>query len=262
MSLLQSRSKRFAAFVPNGESARHVAHTHQRFDARIPVVVGARASALPVGDAGPDGVTLRVRGAFTLGGVDARLTFRRHPPGEPGAGPGVDSDAPLLPPGERIPIPEHLVHSHCGGDPFVWIQFFDSGLHPLASEVCLGRCHEAPRHAECVFRVPASATVWLTAREYSDQHGPVLDYRAELNLLAGIRMRILFADDCDRYGGPLEAREAADVDVLAPGTCTASQTSQIAADAGGTTWITLGFRERNGTRVADEINVGRCVRFV
>lgn len=85
------------------------------------------------------GPFITVEGEIALGGLQAQLIFQNNVKGTHRTVQTVGATAVLLPAGGTITIPKQPVLGGVGGNPWIYLQFFNDDGN-LTPEILLGRC--------------------------------------------------------------------------------------------------------------------------
>jgi hypothetical protein len=200
------------------------------------------------------GPQITIDGAITLGGLSANLIFENNAKGT-----HTDvvttwaTNIALVPLNTPIVIPKQPVLGGVGGNPYIYLQFFDSKGNALTDEMLLGRCVQGfSLGADFLNEVIGATTV--SAAGCDNHPGPVITMGGQI-VLSGLKARIIFRNNAK---GTHSAQTYTDVDIIVDGTAITIPKSPSQGGAGGNPLILLQFLPGNGTPITDPIMLGRC----
>lgn len=236
-------------------------------------VVGARADqTLPlackmpvhvlcnINESGCDnspGPQITIDGAITLGGIGANLIFENNLKGtHTTLVPTWATNIALVPLGSAIVIPKQPVLGGVGGNPHIYMQFFDAKGNALTEEMYLGRCVQGlTLGGDFLNDVVGSTTVHSDG--CNNHPGPVITMGGEI-VLSGLKARIIFRNNVK---GTQTAETYSDVDIIIDGTPVTVPKSPHQGGSGGNPWILLQFLQGDTTPIGDPVMLGRCNRI-
>jgi hypothetical protein len=206
------------------------------------------------------GPYITLEGALILSGLEAQLIFRNND--NPVGGPHENVESfvrtVVVSTGETIVIPKQPVQGGVGGNPFIWIQFFDSNNNALTSEIFLGRCVQGLSEVSADFGIPSMATALVSA-ECSNSPGPYITLDGEL-VLGGINAKLIFRNNDNPVGGPHENVQSLDVTIMPSGISIKFPKQPVQGGVGGNPFIWIQFLDGSGKPLTGEIYLGRCVQ--
>jgi hypothetical protein len=238
---------------------------HAFSEGRLQGAVKARANAVVRVQYQPRdrsaGDRLRVGGLVSLRGPQATLSFRQ---GDAGAidesVPPVAQDLELLPPGTSIPIPERVIPLDESASPLLWLSFGDFDQASLSDTTHVGRAPRRPLHVDALFELPALTTTWITVRGIS-RSGPELLLRGELQLSAGLVLRLELAASGDRNGDPGDQAATHYIPVAARGCAVGFAEHSVAPEVRGQPLVSMALKDWGGHEAGAETPVGWLARI-
>jgi hypothetical protein len=158
-----------------------------------------------------------------------------------------------MPLGAPITIPKQPVLGGVGGNPYIWIQFYNSQNQPLTDEIFLGRCVQGlTLNNDFLNDVVGSTTI--SSDGCSNHPGPVITFGGNLTL-SGLKARFIFRNNVK---GTHTAEAFSDVDIIINGTPLTIPKQPVQGGAGGNPLILLQFQQTDGTDIGAPIMLGRC----
>jgi hypothetical protein len=204
------------------------------------------------------GPTITLEGELTLGGVKGRLIFRNNEQGTHERVEDVTVDLTILEDGETIQFAKQPPQGGVGGNPHIFIQFYDEDWKSVSKPVYLGRCVQGLSGASLLFAAFADADVDISG-SCSNSPGPYITLSGELGF-GGINAKLIFANS--RKLSPHVRAEAVEVGFnLVPGDVLTFAKQPPLGGVGGNPRIYFQFLSESGKALSDEIFVGRCVQL-
>lgn len=200
------------------------------------------------------GPTITIDGAISIGGLGANLILQNNLKGTKAATfTQWATNVSLVPLGGKITIPKQPVLGGVGGNPYIYMQFYDAKGNALSEEAFLGRCVQGlALGADFLNDVIGSTTV------HSDgclnHPGPVITMSGEI-ILSGLKARLIFRNNVK---GTHTAETYSDVDIIIDGTPLVIPKQPSQGGAGGNPLILLQFLQGDGTPINDPVLLGRC----
>lgn len=205
------------------------------------------------------GPFVTLNGELTLGGLGARLIFRNNEQGTHEHVEDVNVDVSILEAGEKITIAKQPPQGGVGGNPHIFLQFFDGDWKALGKPKYLGRCVQGLKAAAQLFALPTDATVVL-AGECSNSPGPFITLTGELTL-GGLNGKLIFSNTKKLAPHVTDAQVEVKFQILAPGESITFAKQPPLDGAGGNPRVYLQFLDGEGDAIGDEIYLGRCVQL-
>jgi hypothetical protein len=205
------------------------------------------------------GPFVTLNGELTLGGLGARLIFRNNEQGTHEHEEDVNVDITILEAGRKITLAKQPPEGGVGGNPHIFLQFYDGDWKALGKPKYLGRCVQGLKGAAQLFTLPTDATVVL-AGECSNSGGPNITLTGELTL-GGLNGKLIFSNS--KKLGPHVADAPVEVKftILAPGESITFAKQPPLDGAGGNPRVYLQFLDGEGDAIGNELYVGRCVQL-
>jgi hypothetical protein len=202
------------------------------------------------------GPMISLRAALVLSSFEARVSFRSSP-GTRHGDEHTTGRVTLVPPGERIVRAPHWTRG-IPGQNRISLAVLDRDARLLAPELDAGECVGGTTTLELPFLMSVSAVLWMAARAWSDQHGPLIRFSGEIVSLRGVTLRIGF----HRSRKPLEGTGVGitEFPLVRPGMTFYSHEKILEAGSPGNPWVSVQFVAEGGRDIDREQLVGRCVR--
>ena len=141
------------------------------------------------------GPFITLSGDVTLGGLGGRLIFRTNPKGTHQRSEDVTVDVPLLAPGETLHFAKQPSRGGVGGNPYVFVQFFDGAWSPLSSPILLGRCVQGLKPGALLFKELADVALdAVVTGDCSNSPGPEISLEGGI-ALGAINAKLIFTNN-------------------------------------------------------------------
>jgi len=250
-----------APLGPNAaETAKTVATIPGQVHANIPIAAHLDASASADGCENNPGPFITLSGDLTLGGINARLIFRNNVIGTHERTEDVTQDVVILNQGQVIRFAKQPPQGGVGGNPYIWIEFFDGSWNSISGPTFLGRCVQGLRTTNLDLGLLSGADVQVASSGDCDNSpGPQITLNGEISL-GGLNARLYFTNNAK---GTHLHEEATQVDlVILP----AGQSIKFAKQpprggVGGNPRIYFQFTTPSGQALSGEFYLGRCVQM-
>jgi hypothetical protein len=199
-------------------------------------------------------------GLATTAGFGVRTIFRNNMKGTHEHIEEALVDATLQPAGSEIVIPKQPVRGGVGGNPFIWVQFYDEDGNPVSGEIFIGRCVQGYTF-KMSQNMSASAvgTSKYKVEGCANSPGPNITFDASLSM-AGLNAKLIFRNNDNKVGGPHEAQATLsdNLEVIPSGISWTFPKQPVLGGVGGNPWIWTQFLNGHARAVSDEILLGRC----
>jgi len=219
----------------------------------------AVAKATAAGCENNPGPFITLTGELTLGGLGARLIFRNNEQGTHEYVEDVTVDVTLLEAGEKLRFAKQPPEGGVGGNPHIFLQFYDGDWKPLSTPKYLGRCVQGLKAASLLFPMPTDLTAVLGG-DCSNSPGPFISLSGELTL-GGLNAKLIFSNTKKLAPHVTDAQVEVKFTILAPGETIDFAKQPPLGGVGGNPRIYLQFTNDQGKAVGDEIYIGRCVQL-
>ncbi len=197
------------------------------------------------------GPFITLEGVIELGGLEAQLIFQNNVKGTHQNIQTISTSVVLLPAGQSITIPKQPVLGGVGGNPWIYIQFFNA-QGDLSPEILLGRCVQGLTVSEMVLDQALVSTL-VTATDCSNNPGPWITLEGDITL-SGLKVRIIFKNNVK---GTHTNVQTAEVELMPPGLEVVIPKQPSRGGVGGNPWIWLQFLSE-GAPIGDPYFLGRC----
>lgn len=206
------------------------------------------------------GPTITLEGGLILGGLNVDFIFRNninkdvHVRTE-----SVTVNASLIPKDSRIQIPKQPVRGGTGGNPFIWVQFIDGKGNAVSKEIFLGRCVQGLFNVDKALGTLTSTMLNVLVEGCENSPGPYITFDGSFTFKQGLSVQFIFRNNDNPVGGPHEAIVKSDAIMLIPPDVSITFPKQpVRGGVGGNPWISVQFRNGDGTAIGGEVLLGRC----
>jgi hypothetical protein len=199
------------------------------------------------------GPKITLDGVIVLGGLQVEMVFENNLKGTHQAVVTFSTNVVLVPLNSPIVIPKQPVQGGVGGNPHIWIQFYNSHNQALTSEIYLGRCVQGLTLNNDFLNDVVGATT-VSSDGCANHPGPVITFGGNLTL-SGLKARFIFRNNLQ---GTHTAEAKSDVDIVINGTPVTIPKQPVQGGAGGNPLIFLQFQQGDGTDIGDPNFLGRC----
>ena len=231
----------------------NLCYADQLVSVRYSMPVHVTANVNETGCNNNPGPTITLDGVVVLGGLQVEMIFENNLKGTHQTVVTFSTNVMLVPLGSPISIPKQPVLGGVGGNPYIWIQFYDSNNKALTGEIFLGRCVQGLTLNNDFLNDVVGATT-VSSDGCANHPGPVITFGGNLTL-SGLKARFIFRNNVI---GTHAAQATADVDILINGTPVTVPKQPVQGGAGGNPLILLQFEQTDGTEIGDPIMLGRC----
>jgi hypothetical protein len=201
------------------------------------------------------GPQVTLDGAIALGGLQVELIFQNNVIGTHQTVVTFDKTVVLVPLGDEIVIPKQPVLGGVGGNPYIWLQFYNAQGN-LTDPIFLGRCVQGLSVGQDFLNSALIGTL-ITASDCSNNPGPTITFSGALNL-SGLSARFIFSNNVK---GTHTATATADVTIIPDGTSIQIPKQPVDGGSGGNPLIWIQFRQGDGTAIGHPLFLGRCVQL-
>jgi hypothetical protein len=198
------------------------------------------------------GPQITVDGDIALGGVQLKLILANNVKGTHQTVVTLDTNIVLISLGQKIVIPKQPVLGGVGGNPYIWIQFYNKDGN-LTDPVFLGRCVQG-------LKVPGNflndtiAALLISALGCENNPGPYIYIGGGISL-SGLKARLLFSNNLK---GTHTADASVSVDIIPDGTVLTIPKQPVLGGSGGNPLIWVQLLQGDGTPINDPQFLGRC----
>jgi hypothetical protein len=198
------------------------------------------------------GPYVTIDGTIALGGLKMQLTFANNVKGTHTTVVTLQTNITLIDLGEKITIPKQPVRGGVGGNPLIWIQYFNKD-GDLSDEIFLGRCVQGLK-LQNNFLNPSTAAALIRAAGCENNPGPYITIGGGLNL-SGLNARIIFRNNVK---GTHTAESTANVTIVGNGTLVKIPKQPVLGGSGGNPLVWVQFLQSDGTPIGQPQFLGRC----
>lgn len=204
------------------------------------------------------GPYITLSGEMALSGINGRLVFKNNEKGTHTRTEDRIVDVVLVPEGESIKFNKQPSSGGVGGNPWIYLQFFDGNWNPISEETLLGRCVQGLNLMNFNFNMPADASVDISG-SCSNSPGPYVNLDGELKL-SGLNAKLIFRNN---EKGTHEHEEETSVDLViipAGETITFAKQPPLGG-VGGNPLVYFQFTDANGSPLSNQFSLGRCTQL-
>jgi len=201
------------------------------------------------------GPQITLEGTIALGGLQVQLLFENNVKGTHQTVVTFEKTVELVPVGQEIVIPKQPVLGGVGGNPYIWLQFYNAN-GDLGAPIFLGRCVQGLSIGQDFLNSALIASL-VTASDCSNNPGPTITFSGGLNL-SGLNARFIFSNNVK---GTHTAYATADVTIIPEGTSVQIPKQPVDGGSGGNPLIFIQFLQGDGTPIGDQLFLGRCVQI-
>jgi len=227
--------------------------------ARLPIAGHLDASASAEGCTNNPGPYITLTGELTLGGLNGRLIFRNNVRGTHERIEEATVDIVVLEQGEVIRFAKQPSRGGVGGNPYIWIQFYDGDWNAISSPTLLGRCVQGLSTTSLDFGLLSNADVKVISGDCDNSGGPNITLSGELRL-GGINAKLIFSNNARWTHVRAEDTEV-DIVILPAGKSITFAKQPSRGGVGGNPRIYFQFADPKGRALSNEFYLGRCVQL-
>lgn len=222
----------------------------------VPASISTKATA--DGCTNNPGPYITLSGEMALEGINGRLVFKNNEKGTHTRSEDTIVDVVLIPEGESISFNKQPSRGGVGGNPWIYLQFFDANWNPVSKETLLGRCVQGLNTMNLNFDMPTDASVDISGM-CSNHPGPYVTLDGELKL-SGLNARLTFRNN---EKGTHEHEEDVTVDlvIIPAGESISFAKQPPLGGVGGNPLIYFQFTDSNGNALSEQMFIGRCTQL-
>jgi hypothetical protein len=243
-------------FVAPGASVSTALDSEQRVSTDFPMPARLEVRVRLTECDATVGPMVLLRAVLVLSGLEARVNFRSTP-GTKHGDEQTTGRVTLVPPGERLVRAPHWTRG-IPGQSRISLALVDRDARLLAPELDGGECVEGTTDLEVPFVMSVSAVVWMSARAWSEQLGPLIRFSGEIVSTRGVTLRIGFRRSKKQLAGT--GVGVTEFPLVRPGMTFYSHEKILEAGSPGNPWVSVQFLAEGGRDIGHEQLVGRCVR--
>jgi hypothetical protein len=223
--------------------------------------VQVQASASMTGCNNSPGPQITLSGTVSLGGLTFDMIFRNNAIGTHTLIEESSVDVQAVPAGGTLQIPKQPVLGGVGGNPFIWAQMLDGSGNALTSEIFLGRCVQGPFKLNAAVGAQVGVLAEFTALDCSNNPGPYITMEGAMSFSKGLMAKFIFRNSDNPVDGPHEADRSVNVTLVPSGTTVQFPKQPVLGGVGGNPWISVLFKQGDGSPIGTEVLLGRCVQL-
>jgi len=227
--------------------------------ATLPIATHVQAQATADGCENNPGPYITLTGEVRMGGINGRLIFRNNEQGTHERSDNVTVDVVILNEGEAIRFAKQPPEGGVGGNPYIWIQFYDGGWKALSAPTLLGRCVQGLKATSLDFGMLTKAQVRVTTGNCDNSGGPDVTLAGELRL-GGINAKLIFTNN-ERGTHQRDEKTEVSIVILDAGQSITFAKQPPEGGVGGNPHIYFQFTDGQGEPLSDEFYLGRCVQL-
>jgi hypothetical protein len=198
------------------------------------------------------GPYITVDGEISLGGLGLKLVLANNMKGTHTTVVTLETNLVLIPIGGKIVIPKQPVLGGVGGNPYIWIQFYDNSGN-LTDPVLLGRCVQGMK-VPGNFLNKSLAELLISAIGCANNPGPYIYIGGDAKI-SGLHARLIFTNNTK---GTHTTDAQVSVDIIPDGTVLTIPKQPVLGGSGGNPLIWVQLLQGDGSPITDLEFLGRC----
>ncbi|HTL55774.1 MAG TPA: hypothetical protein VL361_08845 [Candidatus Limnocylindrales bacterium] len=203
------------------------------------------------------GPYITLEGEIALGGLQVELILANNVKGTHMTDVTFDTKVVLVPLGDSIVIPKQPVLGGVGGNPYIWIQFYNAQGN-LSDEIFLGRCVQGLKvEKDCLNKALAGLVV--AGSDCNNNPGPYITFEGGM-ALSGVNARFIFRNNLKGTHTKI-VESTANVTIIPEGTPIVIPKQPVLGGSGGNPLIWIQLLQGNGAPIGDPYFLGRCVQL-
>jgi hypothetical protein len=203
------------------------------------------------------GPQITLEGAVALGGLQVQLIFANNVKGTHMTEVTFKTNVVLVALGNSIVIPKQPVLGGVGGNPYIWLQFYNAQGN-LSDEIFLGRCVQGLTLGKD-FLNQALAGLIIAGSDCSNNPGPYITFEGGVTL-SGLNARFIFRNNLKGTHTKI-VESTADVTIIPDGTPIVIPKQPVLGGSGGNPLIWIQLLQGNGDPIGNPYFLGRCVQL-
>ena len=233
------------------------AQADQQISAQFDMPMHVTALVNESGCLNSPGPQITLEGEIALGGLQVELILANNMKGTHMTDVTFDQKVVLLALGDSIVIPKQPVLGGVGGNPYIWIQFYNAQGN-LSDEIFLGRCVQGLKlEKDCLSKVLAG--LFVAGSDCNNNPGPYITFGGGLTC-SGLKARFIFRNNVKGTHTKI-VESTSDVTILPEGTPVVIPKQPVLGGSGGNPLIWIQLRQGNGDPIGDPYFLGRCVQL-
>lgn len=205
------------------------------------------------------GPYITLAGELTLGGLNGRLIFQNNEKGTHTHEEEVSVDLVVIEEGETIRFAKQPPQGGVGGNPHIFIQFYDGSWRPISDAIHLGRCVQGIQGGALLFEHLAEALFDVVALQCQNSPGPEISVGGTV-ALDGLNAKLIFTNNLKGTHTREEAVEVA-LEILPKGGEIVFPKQPVLGGVGGNPRIYFQFTDSYGQALSRKVYLGRCVQM-
>ena len=199
-------------------------------------------------------------GDLTLGGVGGRLIFRNNVKGTHEHVEETSTPVTLLPAGTTIHFAKQPPQGGVGGNPWIYVQFYDGAWKSVSAPILLGRCVQGIGGGAALFKEIADAALEIEASGDCTNHpGPEISLEGAISL-SGLNAKLVFTNNA-KWTHVTKSDVVVDLVIIPAGESIEFPKQPPLGGVGGNPLIYFQFVDDAGKALSPEISLGRCVQL-
>jgi hypothetical protein len=198
------------------------------------------------------GPQITIDGNIALGGLQIQLILANNVKGTHTTVVTLATNVVLVPLGSQITIPKQPVLGGVGGNPYIWLQFYDKTGN-LGDPIFLGRCVQGLKVGGNFLNDSIAALI-VSALGCDNNPGPYIYFGGGMDL-SGLKARLIFSNNVK---GTHTAAATADVTIIPDGTLLTIPKQPVLGGSGGNPLVWVQLLQGDGTPIGNPQFLGRC----
>jgi hypothetical protein len=198
------------------------------------------------------GPKITIDGEISLGGLGAKIILANNVKGTHTTEVTLQTNVVLVPLGSKIVIPKQPVLGGVGGNPHIWLQFYNRDGN-LSDEIYLGRCVQGLKIPHDSLNA-SIAGLLVTALGCENNPGPYIYLGGGLSL-SGLQARLILRNNLkDTH----TAEWSGAVTLIADGAVLKIPKQPVLGGSGGNPLVWVQLLQGNGEAIGEPHFLGRC----
>ncbi len=228
------------------------ARADQKVGAQFSQPIHAEVNINETGCNNNPGPWVTIDGEVSLGGLGLKLILANNVKGTHTTVVTLETNLVLVPVGAKIVIPKQPVRGGVGGNPHIWLQFYNKDGN-LSDEIYLGRCVQGLKVANDSLNQSIAALL-ISALGCENNPGPYI-YIGGGMTVGGLQARLIFRNNLK---GTHTAEWTGAVNLIPDGTLMKIPKQPVLGGSGGNPLIWVQLLQGNGAGIGDPVFLGRC----
>jgi hypothetical protein len=198
------------------------------------------------------GPKITIDGEVSIGGLGLRIILANNVKGTHTTVVTLDTNVVLVPLGTKITIPKQPVLGGVGGNPHIWLQFYNKDGN-VSDEIYLGRCVQGLKVGNDSLNGSLAALL-VSALGCENNPGPYIYFGGGMTL-SGLNARLIFRNNLK---GTHTAEWSGAVTLIPDGTLVKIPKQPVLGGSGGNPLVWVQLLQGDGSPIGDPQFLGKC----